>query len=165
MEHFSQQITQWEASWKQPELSLTSQPLTDFPWLFCYTKVCFFYTNQHQFWITVNTIAPEHRSQKTINKELIEIYSILHLQLTLRGYQFISIKSLLLTKMLKEILTPIFVTALFFFLISTTTTNSIKRCNDAVQLHGNSFTLLFTVKNSSIIQPQTTSFKIWLWLT
>lgn len=112
LEHFSQQITQWEASWKQPELSLTSQPLTDFPWLFCYTKVCFFYTNQHQFWITVNTIAPEHRSQKTINKELIEIYSILHLQLTLRGYQLISIKSLLPTKTLKEILIPTFVTAL-----------------------------------------------------
>lgn len=36
--NFSHSSLQWEASWKQAELHLTFQPLTDFPWLFCYSK-------------------------------------------------------------------------------------------------------------------------------
>lgn len=86
---FSQQPTQWEASWKQLELSLTSRPLTDFPWLFCYTKIFFLYTNQHHFWTTLNSKGPGCESQTVLNIELVETYSVFHLHEGIASYSWI----------------------------------------------------------------------------
>lgn len=99
LELFPQQPTQWEDSWKQPELSLTFQPLTDFPWLFCYTRVFFPYTNQHCFWTTINNTAPE---QIVIHKELIETYSISHLQKGITSYSHIRLKHPIAVEILKK---------------------------------------------------------------